>query len=268
METTVIYFSVKALSATYLLYKAWMFIFSLKVYKFWDSLYRYMRKVRLRLWKSRKKRMAEKARKNRYRARLDKVEAWIAEAENKSVKAGHEKETEMKPDILNEYYEVIGKTKTVYLEDPKVARKTPTRSEPLKKEPIEEDKDISPDDVEDGFTPQKGLTESEKRELMSNDGAIPDPDFSKALTFEELNNVADVLMSGTDDRKKIRNAVETLYHLQDTDLFKFFSTELCTQNQWEKLLRENMAPTGDLPNGKEISKQSVEQIGINWNKYM
>ena len=39
--------------------------------------------------------------------------------------------------------DVIGKTKIVYLEDPEVARKTPTRSEPMKKEPIEEDKDIN-----------------------------------------------------------------------------------------------------------------------------
>ncbi|WP_260301007.1 DUF4122 domain-containing protein [Phocaeicola vulgatus] len=112
------------------------------------------------------------------------------------------------------------------------------------------------------FTPKKGLTESEKRELMSNDGCVPDPDFSRALTFEELNNVADVLISGTDDRKKIRNAAETLYQLQDTDLFSFFSTELSTQSQLEKLLKENM------PNGKETSKQSLEQIGIDWNKYM
>ena len=133
---------------------------------------------------------------------------------------------------------------------------------PMKKEPIEEDEDINPDDVIDDFTPKKGLTESEKRELMSNDGCVPDPDFSRALTFEELDNVADVLISGTDDRKKIRNAAETLYQLQDTDLFRFFSTELSTQSQLEKLLRENM------PNGKETSKQSLEQIGIDWNKYM
>ena len=139
---------------------------------------------------------------------------------------------------------------------------TPTRSEPMKKEPIEEDEDIDPDDVIDGFSSQKGLTESEKRELMSNDGCVPDPDFSRALTFEELDNVADVLISGTDDRKKIRNAAETLYQLQDTDLFRFFSTELSTQSQLERLLRENM------PNGIETPKQPLEQIGIDWNKYM
>lgn len=31
--------------------------------------------------------------------------------------------------------DVIGKTKIVYLEDPEVVRKTPTRSEPMKKSP-------------------------------------------------------------------------------------------------------------------------------------
>lgn len=231
METTLIYFSVKVLSATYILYKVWMFIFSPKVYNFWDSQLRHMRIARIRLWKSRKKRMAEKARKARYRARLDKAEAWIAQAEKDILKVGHEEKTETQPNPLDEYNEVIGKTKIVYLEDPDVARKTPTRSEPMKKEPIEEDEDIDPDDVIDGFSSQKGLTESEKRELMSNDGCVPDPDFSRALTFEELNNVADVLISGTDDRKKIRNAAETLYQLQDTDLFRFFATELSTQSQ-------------------------------------
>ena len=268
METTVIYFSVKVLSATYILYKVWMLIFSPKVYKFWDRLHRYMRMARIRLWKFRKKRMVERARKARYRARLDKADTWIAEAENETVKAGHERKTEMPPGAPNEDNEVIGKTKIVYLEDPEVARKTPTRSEPLEKGPIEEDEDINPDDVMEDFTPQKGLTESEKRELMSNDEAIPDPDFSRALTFEELNNVADVLMSGIDDRKKIRNAVETLYNLKDTDLFKFFSTELNTQNQLEKLLKENMDPMEDMSNRKRTAKQSAEQAGIDWHKYM
>ena len=56
--------------------------------------------------------------------------------------------------------------------------------------------------------------------------------------------------------------IAKINQLQDTDLFRFFSTELSTQSQLEKLLKENM------PNGKETSKQSLEQIGIDWNKYM
>lgn len=245
METTAIYFSKKILSATYILYKIWMFIFSQKNYEFWDRQHCYMRIARVRLWKFRKKRMAEKARKTR-----------------QEKKAG----IPQNPPVDDN--DVIGKTKIVYLEDPEVARKTPTRSELLKKEPIEEDEDINPDDVKDESVPQKGLTEAERQELMSNNESIPDPDFSRALTFDELNNVADVLMSGTDDKKKIRNAAETLYHLQDTDLFKFFSTELSTQNQLEKLLKENLNPTQKESNGKDMAQQSVEQAGIDWNKYM
>ena len=71
METTLIYFSVKAVSATYILYKVWMFIFSPKVYNFWDSQLRHMRIARIRLWISRLKRTADNARNARYRARLD-----------------------------------------------------------------------------------------------------------------------------------------------------------------------------------------------------
>lgn len=215
-----------------------------------------MRIVRIRLWKYRKKRMAEKIRSASRKTRHGKKQSRKPLSDTVGPGTKMESSSPAKDD------DVIGKTKIVYLEDPEVARKTPTRSEPMKKEPIEEDEDINPDDVIDDFTPKKGLTESEKRELMSNDGCVPDPDFSRALTFEELDNVADVLISGTDDRKKIRNAAETLYQLQDTDLFRFFSTELSTQSQLEKLLRENM------PNGKETSKQSLEQIGIDWNKYM
>ena len=268
METTVIYFSVKALSATYILYKIWMLIFSPKVYEFWDKLYRYARITRIRLWKFRKKRMPGRARKARHKTRLDKATEWITEAGNTTVKAGHENKTQILPEPLNENNDVIGKTKIVYLEDPEAARKIPTRSEPLNKEPIEEDEDINPDDVEDGFTTQKGLTESEKQELMSNDESIPDPDFSRSLTFEELNNVADVLMSGTDDRKKIRNAVETLYNLKDTDLFRFFATELSTQVQVEKLLKENLSSDEKLPATAGGIKNSAKQENIDWNKYM
>lgn len=268
METSVIYFSVKTLSATYILYKIWMLIFSQKVYEFWDMVHRYMRIARIRLWKFRKKRMAEKARKARYMARQSKADKWVTDAGNKGVKAGDEKKTGMMPEPPNKDNEVIGKTKIVYLEDPEVARKTPTRSEPLNKEPIEEDEDINPDDVEDGFTSQKGLTESEKQELMSNDESIPDPDFSRSLTFEELNNVADVLMSVTDDRGKIQSAVETLYNLQDTDLFKFFATELSTQAQVEKLLKENQNSDNRLTATAGGIKNSAKQENIDWNKYM
>ena len=64
------------------------------------------------------------------------------------------------------------------------------------------------------------------------------------------------LFRGTDDRKKIRNAAETLYQLQDTDLFRFFSTELSTQSQLEKLLRRKYAKW----------KRDIKTVfGTDWN---
>ena len=260
METTLIYFSVKAMSATYILYKVWMFIFSPKVYKFWDNQLRYMRMARIRLWKSRKKRMVEKARKARYRARLDKAEAWIAQAENDILKVGHEKNTETQPNPLNEYNEVIGKTKIVYLEDPEVARKTPTRSEPMEKEPIEEDEEIGPDDV---IQEEKGLTQEEKEELMAPVDAEPDPDFDTAMTFEDINNVAEVLMSENPDEEKAIRAATTIHHkMHDTVILSFLTDKLSNQEKVNRLVSECLDETGRPLAKRKVTSKKVEAFNI------
>ena len=41
--------------------------------------------------------------------------------------------------------------------------------------------------------------------------SIPDPEFSGACTFEQLGNVADILLNKTTDRDKVMDAAETLY---------------------------------------------------------
>ena len=260
METTLIYFSVKAMSATYILYKVWMFIFSPKVYKFWDNQLRYMRMARIRLWKSRKKRMVEKARKARYRARLDKAEAWIAQAENDILKVGHEKKTETQPNPLDEYNEVIGKTKIVYLEDPEVARKTPTRSEPMEKESIEEDEEIGPDDV---IQEEKGLTKEEKEELMAPVDAEPDPDFDTAMTFEDINNVAEVLISENPDEEKAIRAATTIHHkMHDTVILSFLTDKLSNQEKVNRLVSECLDESGRPLAKRKTASKKVEAFNI------
>lgn len=61
MEAT-LYFLVKIACAIFILWHLWLFIFGQKMYEVWDRLYHHMRIVRIRLWKYRKKRMAEKIR--------------------------------------------------------------------------------------------------------------------------------------------------------------------------------------------------------------
>ena len=73
MTTTIFYLSVKAVSATYILYKVWNMIFSQRMYDFWNMLHNWARIARIRLWKYRKKRMEEKARKDRRKARMQRL---------------------------------------------------------------------------------------------------------------------------------------------------------------------------------------------------
>ncbi len=265
MEMSEIYFSVKLVSAIYILYKVWMLIFSPKIHRFWNNLHRYMRISHFRSCGFRKKPMAGEA---IYNIRREKTGEHVFRQEDKTVENSQNIDIELFSNPHGDNNEVIGKTRIVYIEDPEIARKIPTRFESLEKESIEEDKDINPDDVKDDFIPYNGLSESEKQELMSNNEALFDPDFSRALTFEDLNNVADVLIYGTDDRKKIRNAATILYQLQDTDLFRFFSTELSTRNQMEKLFAKDMNATNEEANGEEKSEQSLNRNNIDWNRYM
>ena len=140
-----LYFLIKIACAIFILWHLWSFIFGQKMYEVWDRLYHRMRIVRIWLWEYRKKRMAEKARNAGRKTRHSKKQ--FREPLPDTVGQG----TEMEASSPANGDDVIGKTKIVYLEDPEVARKTPTRSEPLKKEPKEEDEEIRMDDVEDNF---------------------------------------------------------------------------------------------------------------------
>lgn len=126
------------------------------------------------------------------------------------------------------------KSRHLKLEDLKVARMTPTRSEPMEKIPLEEDEDIGSDDVEQE---NKGLTEEEREELMAPVDAEPDPDFNTALTIEEINNVAEVLTSGIVDEQKALRAARTIhYKLSETEILAFLTDKLSNLEKVNGLL--------------------------------
>lgn len=86
------------------------------------------------------------------------------------------------------------------------------------------DKDINPDDVEDNIEPQNGLTEEDKRELMEPEGVIPDPDFDKSLTYEDMNKLVDVLNTDNPDEQKSIRAASTIHHkLSNTVILDFLA---------------------------------------------
>ena len=291
---TILYLSVKTVSVVFILYKVWNMIFSKRMENFWDMLHNWARIARIRLWKYRKKRIAEKARRARRKAIMQKpllpkeqpvekssqptplstseITAMLEKVAQR-FEDGHEDEPlqlpveekpkpKIKPVVFDDPNEVMGKSNIIYYEDPEVARKTPTRSIELKQVELPVDEDVNPEDVEDNFVPQKRLSQEDMKELMSSE-SIPDPEFSGACTFEELGNVADVLLNRTTDKEKIMDAAETLYKLQDSDIYHFYTTSISTEKQVDRLLRDNLDGAGRRLNGKQL-----ERTEIDWNKFM
>ena len=250
METT-LYFTVKTACAVYVLWHLWAFIFGRRMYGIWEHFFRLMRIVRIRLWKRRRKRMEQAGRNACGKSRHKMPEAGTGISRGKP-----EADT---PSSSPADDDVIGKTKIVYLEDPNTMKAVPVRSEPMEKVPIEEDGDISSDDVEQE---NKGLTAEDREELMAPVNAEPDPDFSTALTFEEINNVAEVLVSDTPDEQKAVRAATTIHHkMQETVILSFLTDKLCNQEKVDCLLSKYLDETGRaLPKRKIKSKKESFDI--------
>lgn len=257
-----IYFAVKVVCAAFILYHLWIFIFGENVFEVWDKLYRWARIARIRLWSYRKRCAEKNARNARRKAilgkRLPAKQAPQAVEEQqpvvpdtnveKAIIEPIEKKVEMLQTTVDED-DVIGKTNIVYLEDPEVARKTPTRSEPLTKEPIEVDEEINPDDV---VHESKGLTAEERTELMAPVECELDPDFDTALTFDDINNVAEVLVSNSTDEKKMIHAANTIrYKMAGTDILTFLENEASFKHKIDSLLDEGFSQT--------LPKKSLER---------
>ena len=241
-----IYFTVKLMCAVFIFRHLWIFIFNREMYGIWEKAYRLMRIVRINLWKYRKKLSEQKAREANKKARRRKK----TDAQNRQTAQPSSAVTE----------DVIGKTKIVYLEDPEVARKTPTRSEPMEKEPIEEDEEIGPDDV---IQEEKGLTKEEKEELMAPVVAEPDPDFDTAMTFEDINNVAEVLMSENPDEEKAIRAATTIHHkMHDTVILSFLTDKLSNQEKVNRLVSECLDETGRPLAKRKAASKKVEAFNI------
>lgn len=249
META-LYFTVKITCVTFILWHLWIFIFNRQMYGRWEKVYHLMRIVRIRLWKHRKERKRRKARNARKKAIRGKSVTETATPQDKP------KATALSP----AGDDVIGKTKIVYLEDPEVAKRTPTRSEPMEKEPIEEDEEIGPDDV---IEEEKGLTQEEKEELMAPVDAEPDPDFDTAMTFEDINNVAEVLMSENPDEGKAIRAATTIHHkMHDTVILSFLTDKLSNQEKVNRLVSECLDETGRPLAKQKAASKKVEAFNI------
>ena len=248
-----LYFTVKAACAVYVLSHLWTFIFGRRMYGIWERLFRLMRIVRIRLWKRRRKHIGQAGRSACGKTRRKKPET--------RTDVSREKPEPDTPSSSPADDDVIGKTKIVYLEDPNAMKAVPVRSEPMEKVPIEEDGDISSDDVEQE---NRGLTAEDREELMAPVDAEPDPDFSTALTFEEINNVAEVLVSDTPDEQKAVRAATTIHHkMQETVILSFLTDKLSNQEKVHRLLNEYLDESGRPLAKRKPASRGKEAFDIN-----
>ena len=255
-----LYFAVKVLCALFVFYHLWVFLFFRKIYGLWDKLHNWARITRVRLWKYRKKRMAEKAKRERRKKIYGKD---LLTEKPKPIQTVTPQKVEESPPVDDDPNEVMGKSNIIYYNDIEADRKIPTRSLPLKEVELPVDKDINPDDVEDNIEPQKGLTEEDKRELMEPEGVIPDPDFDKSLTYEDMNNLVDVLNSDNPDEQKSIRAASTIHHkLANTVILDFLVNKVSNGDKVNQLLQECLDANGNpLPKRRKASK--VKSFDIN-----
>ena len=259
-----IYFAVKVVCALVVFYRLWVFLFCRKMYGLWDKLHNWARIARVRFWKYRKKRMAEKAK----RERRKKIYGKDLPADTtKSIQTGTSQKVEESPPVDDDPNEVMGKSNIIYYEDTTAARTIPTHSLELKQVELPVDKDINPDDVEDNFEPQKGLTEEDMQELMEPDGILPDPDFDTSMTYEEMNNMVDVLSSDTHSDENGLRAAQTIFHkLPGTELLRLIENELADQQKIDRLLFDYLDEFGrPLPEPKRRERKIKD---FNIKKYV
>ena len=243
---TYFYLTVKTISAVYILYRFWIFMFSHKAGSLWDSLYLRARITRFIIWRWRKKLNADRLEREKRCGMRDKRKK---KEEPRAVPAAD--------------CEVIGKTRSVYIPDPKRA-KEPVSSEPLPESDfIGEDEDISADDVDDKLEP---VTDDELQELMEPGLSEPDSDFSQAMTYEDLNNMVAVASGADKDEADTLRAVETLYSIRQSDIYEFILNESDNKERIERLMRERFDE--EVTSHDPPVRQKNEISGFDWSQYV
>ncbi|MFV0587562.1 DUF4122 family protein [Bacteroides reticulotermitis] len=163
---------------------------------------------------------------------------------------------------------VVGKSHIVYLEDPELAATVPTRSDTLERgDYIGEEEDVPDNEVEAELTSEQAraiLSDDELYDLQGASGE-PDPDFSSALTFNQIGNVVNVLTQGTSDDAAAMEAAQTIYQIRHTDMFLFLTSQISNTEMVDQLLSECLDGSGHpLPERKSRPKPpSVASFDMN-----
>lgn len=178
---------------------------------------------------------------------------------------------------------IVGQSQTVYLEKPIAADPipapvppTPIRSESLElEERREPESDPTADEVDDTLAQSK--EESSLPEVLSPDEMLipvsvwddgSDNEFSRGMTFNDLSNVADVVMGLNMDEDNRQQAAEHLSQIRYSDLFDFFSKQLTNKKIVANLLDEYIDGDGTVIKQKVTKPLPIEVTDFDMRKYV
>lgn len=174
-----------------------------------------------------------------------------------------------KASSINSDEDVLGRTTVVYLDDPNLAATVPEHSEELPPSDfLGEEKDITPEEVEDTLSTEQPYVPSEE-ELYEDEERQPlDTEFSRGMTFEEITNVVNVLSTTNGNDEQMIEAARTIFDVQHTDLFQFFTTQVSNADAVEKLLTECLDNDGRPLPQRPYKTHRAEIENFSWERYV
>jgi hypothetical protein len=161
-------------------------------------------------------------------------------------------------------YNMVGKSQTVYLEEPtKEEAKAidPAFSENLQKIPAyEEEADITDNDVDD--SPDEEVLSREERFLPLD--TEPDEEaVSTGMTYEQLSQALDVVQGKQPDDSGRLAVARILYEIQGSDVFDFLAAQAENEAMIEKLIKENIDSIGiPLPESTGKQRREIEEFDM------
>lgn len=165
--------------------------------------------------------------------------------------------------------DVVGRTQSIYLEDPSIVPIMPVRSEELERTdtPYEEP-EISADEVEDTLSGSGETILPDDGELYDDAAIAPDNEFSRGMTFDQISNAVAVITNDINDESKVSEAARTLYEIRNTDMFGFFTEHIANSEIVDNLLCKYIDSDGHaLHQSKEMPKDE-KLSDFDWGKYI
>jgi hypothetical protein len=167
-------------------------------------------------------------------------------------------------------YNMVGKSQTVYLEEPpkeQVKSVDLLFSEDLHQaSSYEEEPDITDNDVDDNLN-EDSFSEADRFLPLDADPDNGDFPSSTGMTYEQISQALEVVQGRQTDDAGWQAAARILYEVQGSDLFNFLTAQAENEAIVEKLIKENLDDRSEtIPENINKKRRKTEEFDM--DKYV